>query len=80
MVDENLGALKRQFLSELPRSMLVLQGEHSPHAFQMVNAAFRRCARNAQLETIKRCGHIFQVDAPGKVLERITKFFNDQVQ
>jgi pimeloyl-ACP methyl ester carboxylesterase len=93
MVDENLDALKRQFLSELPppsinrkevrqypRSMLVLQGENSPHAFQMVTAAFRRCARNAQLETIKRCGHIFQVDAPGKVLERITKFFNDQVQ
>jgi len=28
--------------------MLVLHGENSPHAFQMVNAAFRRCARNAQ--------------------------------
>lgn len=93
MVDENLDALKRQFLSKLPppsinckevrqypRSMLVLQGENSPRTFQMVNAAFRRCARNAQLETIKRCGHIFQVDAPGKVLERITKFLNYQVQ
>jgi len=79
MANENLDALKRQFFSKLPppsisceelrrypRSMLVLQGENSPRAFQIVNAAFRRCARNAQLETIKRCGHIFQIDAPGK--------------
>jgi hypothetical protein len=60
MVDENLGALKREFLSELPRSMLVLQGENSPHAFQMVNAVFRRCARNAQLETINDAGTFFK--------------------
>jgi pimeloyl-ACP methyl ester carboxylesterase len=93
MANENLDALRRQFFSKLPlasiscdelknypRSMLVLQGENSPHAFQMVNQAFRRCARNAQLETIKRCGHIFQVDAPGKVLERITQFIRCQVQ
>ena len=93
MANENLDALKRQFFSKLPppsisceelrrypRSMLVLQGENSPHAFQMVNAAFRRCARNVQLETIKRCRHIFQIDAPGAVLERITRFFKYPVQ
>ena len=91
MANDNLNALKRQFFSKsprpsitceelkrYPRPILVLQGENSPHAFKVVNQGFRRCARNARLETIKRCGHIFQVDAPGKVLERITQFLRCQ--
>jgi non-heme chloroperoxidase len=89
MASENLDSLKRQFASTLPApsincaqfrrypgSTLVLQGERSPHAFKTVNEAFHRCARNAQFTTIERCGHIFQVDAPAKVLGRILQFFN----
>jgi non-heme chloroperoxidase len=91
MANENIDSLKRQFASTLPLpsincaqfrrypgSTLVLQGEHSPHPFKTVNEAFHRCARNAQFKTIERCGHIFQVDAPAKVLERIMQFFNTQ--
>ncbi len=91
MANDNLNALKRQFLSKsprpsitceelksYPRPILVLQGENSPHAFKVVNQGFRRCGRNARLETVKRCGHIFQVDAPGKALERITQFLRCQ--
>jgi len=87
MANDNLAALNRQFSSKLPRpsiscdelrrypgSALVLQGESTPRAFQLVNRAVQRCARNAQLETITRCGHIFQVDAPRKVQERIGQF------
>jgi non-heme chloroperoxidase len=87
MADDNLAALKRQFagkseppsvtcdeLSRYPGSVLVLQGERSPRSFQMVNQAFRRCARNAQLETVNDCGHLFQVDAPEEALKRIMRF------
>src|SRR5262249_14336289 len=85
--DDNLAALKRQFASKLaapsitcdelsryPGLVLVLQGENSPRAFQMVNQAFRRCARNARLETVNDCGHLFQVDAPEEALKRIMRF------
>jgi non-heme chloroperoxidase len=89
MAKENLDSLRRQFASTLPPpsincaqfrrypgSTLVLQGERSPHAFKAVNEAFRRCARNAQLTTIARCGHLFQLDVPAKVAERIVQFLN----
>jgi pimeloyl-ACP methyl ester carboxylesterase len=89
MVNENLDSLKRQFASTAPSPSincaqfrrypgptLVLQGERSPHAFKTVNKAFRRCARNAQFTTIERCGHLFQVDAPAKVSERILQFLS----
>ena len=93
MAKDNLAALKRQFTSKLappfigcdelkryPKSILVLQGGNSPRAFQIVNEAFQRCARDAQLETINRCGHIFQVDAPGRVTKRITQFLREQAR
>jgi non-heme chloroperoxidase len=93
MANDNLAALNRQFSSKLPPPSiscdelgrypgpaLVLQGESSPRAFQLQNRALRRCARNAQLETITRCGHIFQVDASRKVQERIARFLKHQAQ
>jgi pimeloyl-ACP methyl ester carboxylesterase len=93
MANDNLFALRRQFASPLappsvscdelrryPKSILVLQGENSPRAFLIMNGALQRCARDAQLETIDDCGHIFQVDAPERVGKRITQFLRDQAR
>lgn len=93
MISDNLAALHRQFttstrvpqttadeLRRISAPVLILEGEESPQFFKVVNAAISCCIEGSRRETVPHCGHLFQLDAPLPVADRVLHFIGEHKQ